>query len=432
MAFSLPKDSLSLLKSGIWLYLILLLFEGALRKWILPNLAGPLALIRDPLVLLLLYLALKKGFLKVNGYLILAIVLGIIAMGTTFLFGHGNVAVCIYGARIILLYFPLIFVIGNVFDKGDLLKIGNALLYIAIPMTVLMILQFYSPQSAWVNRGIGGDLGGAGFPGALGYYRPPGTFSFISGLTQFYGLLTTFIFYFWLNHKLVNRTVLILATIGLVAAIPFSISRTLLYQTIIALLFMLFAIGRNSKYLPRILLGGIGAVLIFLALSSTSLLKTPIEAFTSRFEGATKYEGGVSGTLVDRYLGGMLNSFSYTSESHFFGHGLGIGTNAGGKLMTGEKTMLIYAEDEWARLIGESGLLIGLALIFIRVVLGLHLAFSSLKALKQNNLLPWLLLSFCLLLLPNGQWGQPTTLGFSIFVTGLLIASFKDTKNSTL
>ncbi|MRI02117.1 hypothetical protein GH721_16350 [Kriegella sp. EG-1] len=421
-----------LLKQGIWLYIFLLLFEGALRKWFLPALSGPLVLIRDPLVLALLYLAFRRGFLKLNFYLVAMFSVGVLAVGTTFLLGHGNLGVCIYGARIVLLYFPFIFVIGNVLNKEDVLKIGHILLYIAVPMSILMFLQFYSPQSAWVNRGLGGDLEGAGFDGALGYYRPPGTFSFITGLTQFYGLLTTFIFYFWLKPKLVNRTILILATMGLIASIPYSISRTLLYQTIIAILFLLFAVLRESKYLPKIILGGIGVVLLFMALSSTSLLKTPIEAFTSRFEGATKVEGGVSGSLVDRYLGGMVNSISDSAETPFFGHGLGIGTNAGGKLLTGNKVMLIYAEDEWSRLIGESGLILGLAMIFIRVVLGLHLAFSSLKALKQKNVLPWLLLSFCLLLLPNGQWGQPTTLGFSVLVTGLLIASFKDTKNSTI
>jgi hypothetical protein len=34
----------------IWLYLVLWLIEGGLRRWFLPGLATPLLLIRDPLV----------------------------------------------------------------------------------------------------------------------------------------------------------------------------------------------------------------------------------------------------------------------------------------------------------------------------------------------------------------------------------------------
>ncbi|HEY4284826.1 MAG TPA: hypothetical protein VGM62_17320, partial [Chthoniobacterales bacterium] len=35
----------------IWLYFWLLLVEGALRKWLLPDLSNPLLVIRDPVAL---------------------------------------------------------------------------------------------------------------------------------------------------------------------------------------------------------------------------------------------------------------------------------------------------------------------------------------------------------------------------------------------
>ncbi|WP_051638168.1 hypothetical protein [Maribacter sp. Hel_I_7] len=415
-----------LIKIGIWTYLFLLLFEGALRKWFLPFLSGPLALIRDPLALLLILMALKNGFLKLNIYIVSTVFITTIAVATTFLVGHGNLGVSIYGARILLIQFPLIFVIGNVLNYKDVIKMGRVFIWIAIPMTMLMILQFYSPQTAWVNRGLGGDLEGAGFSGALGFYRPPGTFSFISGLTQFYGVAACFIMYFWFKQQEINRYILILATLGLLAAIPFSISRTLLYQTIITVFFMVIAAFHKSKYIPKIIFGFAGFVALFMILINTGFLATPLEAFTSRFEGATKYEGGVSGTIIDRYLGGMVNAVTGTADNPFFGHGIGIGTNAGGKLLTGDKVMLIYAEDEWARLIGESGLLLGLVMIFIRIGLSIQLTIASYKRLRIGNMLPWLLLSFCLTIIPNGQWGQITTLGFATFSTGILIASFNN------
>src|SRR3984893_17277631 len=44
---------LTALRRLIWLYFWVLIFEGALRKWIVPSLSHPLLIIRDPLVLLI-------------------------------------------------------------------------------------------------------------------------------------------------------------------------------------------------------------------------------------------------------------------------------------------------------------------------------------------------------------------------------------------
>jgi hypothetical protein len=39
------------LRQLLWLYFWLLIFEGALRKWLLPGLSTPLLLVRDPVAL---------------------------------------------------------------------------------------------------------------------------------------------------------------------------------------------------------------------------------------------------------------------------------------------------------------------------------------------------------------------------------------------
>ena len=51
-AFAEEKRSIDL-RRMIWRYFVLLIGEGALRKWILPSLGAPLLVIRDPLVLLI-------------------------------------------------------------------------------------------------------------------------------------------------------------------------------------------------------------------------------------------------------------------------------------------------------------------------------------------------------------------------------------------
>lgn len=419
-------DPNALLKKGIWLYFFLLIFEGALRKWILPGLATPLLVVRDPLALWLVYTTWRRNLLPANGYLTGMVIVGVFGIFTAVLLGHGSLAVAIYGARILLIHFPLMFVIGRIFTLEDVKEMGKVTLWIAIPMAVLIALQFYSPQSAWVNRGVGGDTEGAGFNGgAFGYFRPPGTFSFTTGNTLFFSFAACFILYFWLNPNGINRLVLIAATAGLLASIPLSISRSLLFQVLISVLFVMIASVRKPKYLKAMLLATMGIIVALAVLSNTEFFQTATKAFTARFEMASDTEGGLKGTLVDRFLGGMLGAISDSTKQPFFGYGIGMGTNVGSKLLTGETAFLI-AEGEWGRLVGEMGALLGIIVILLRIGFVAKLGIASYQQILQNNLLPWILLSFGILTITQGQWAQPTALGFSTLIGGLIIAALRD------
>ncbi|WP_237144076.1 hypothetical protein [Pontibacter pamirensis] len=418
------KSDLLLLRRGVWLYFFLLLFEGALRKWFLPGLATPLLIVRDPLALWLVLSVWQKGLLPSNIFMAGMITVGVLGMFTAVFVGHGNIFVALYGARIFFIHFPFIFVIGRVFNRADVLKLGKYTLWIAIPMTVLIALQFYSPQSAWVNRGVGGDLSGAGFGGAMGYFRPPATFSFTNGTTLFYGLVACFVFYFWFQLKGINRLVLIVATVALLAAIPLSISRTLFFQVIISLIFSIVAASRDSRYFGRMVLSCLAGFITLAILSQTIFFQTATEAFFARFDSANKQEGGLDGVLFDRYLGGLIGALTNSSEIPFFGYGLGMGTNVGSMLLAGKQVFLI-AEEEWARTVGELGPLLGLSVIALRLGLSIKLTQACYYKLNQNNILPWMLLSLGLLTIPQAQWAQPTSLGFSVLIAGLIIASLR-------
>lgn len=260
----MQDKQLDYLKTGIWIYIYLLIFEGALRKWFLPGLATPLLVVRDPVAFLLLFYGIFWGKWRPNTYVMLGILLTLIGLVFTLLTGHGNLFVGLYGARIMLLHFPLIFLIGKVFTYQDVTNIGRHLLVIGIGMTVLMALQFYSPQSAWVNRGVAGDMSGSGFSGAGGFYRVPGTFSFTNGLVSFYALVLPFILYFLIGKGLkVNKNMLYLCAVAYLVAIPMSISRTMFFQTFVSILFLVVFSVNNPKVIIRVLLG-VG--LVFLSL----------------------------------------------------------------------------------------------------------------------------------------------------------------------
>jgi hypothetical protein len=413
------------LKAAIWLYLILLIFEGALRKWFLPTLSTPLLVVRDPIALWIFFKARQRGYLKFNGLSFLMILSGAISFLTAMTIGHGNLMVAIFGARLYIVQFPLIFAIGQILDWEDVIKMGRVLLWISLPMTVLAGLQFFSPQSAWVNRGLGGDTGGVGFSGALGYFRPPGTFSFTTGLVQFYGLVAAYLFYFWLHPRHITKFLLMAATGCLLIAVPLSISRSLFFEVFLSITFSLVAAWRRPKYIGAMLGGGIVIFLILLVLQNQSFFATSTKAFTYRFTGANEAEGGVNGVFLDRFLGGMISAVQNAPNMPFFGYGIGMGTNVGSQLLTGEMSFLI-AEQEWGRIIGEQGLLLGFIVIIARVATAVKLTRDSVYYLKKKDALAWMLLSFSIILILQSQWGQPTTLGFAVLSAGLVVAAMNE------
>ncbi len=416
---------------GVWIYFLLLIFEGALRKWVLPGLAGPLLIVRDPVAIVMILYAWYWNLFPTVSYVTWMVIISMISIFTTLFIGHGNLSVTLYGARTLLIHFPFIFLIGSVFDESDVHKMGKVLIWISIPMALLLGMQFFSPQSAFVNRGVGGDLAGSGFSGAMGYFRPTATFSFTNGTVLFFSFVASYLFYFWLKPNQMPKIVLMAATAGLMVAIPFSISRGLGITVAVMLIFVLVAVSRKPKFLGQILVGGFGFLIAISLLSNAEFFQTSTEVFMNRFDNAAEVEGGLEGTLVDRYLGGMVEAIYESTALPFFGLGLGLGTNAGSMMISGTRSFII-SEGEWGRIVGEMGALLGIGVIFMRLSLSYKTALESYKRLVSGDILPWMLLSFALLVFPQGQWAQPTNLGFSTMIMGLLIASFNKAKDKTV
>ena len=417
------------LKFWVWVYFILLIFEGALRKWILPQLAEPLLVIRDPVAIWIIYKAVAEGYWKPGPLINIILLITVLSVIMALIIGHGNIYVALYGFRITAIHFPLIFTIGSILDSEDVVKMGKVTLWLTIGMTLLVGLQFFSPQSAWVNRGIGGDLSGSGFGGAAGFYRVPGTFSFTNGLAFYYGLATAFIIYFWMNNKKqVSKFLLILSTIALLAAIPLSISRTVLFQIAVTIVFCIAISQRNPGVLARIFGIGIVSAILLVLLNNFTFFQTATQAFTERFTSANNIEGGMEGVFVDRFLGGMYKAIMDESFA-FWGNGLGLGTNAGAKIITGKRGFLI-SEGEWGRIIGEMGLILGLMVIIIRGGVVFKLLVDSWRSVKRDNILPWILLSFGMFMILQSPWAQPTTLGFSVLAGGLILAATREVSSN--
>ena len=182
------------LRQLLWLYFWLLIFEGALRKWILPGLSNPLLLVRDPVALLALWwgwplLQHRRWRLWLQSLLFI----GVVAFFLAITVGHGDIPTALYGTRVMVLQLPLIFVFASVFNRNDVLRFAWVFLWLSIPMTLLLAAQSNLPDTHILNVAPGGE-GSAAFQGALGRSRPPGVFTFISGVVSFYSLPASSLF----------------------------------------------------------------------------------------------------------------------------------------------------------------------------------------------------------------------------------------------
>jgi hypothetical protein len=429
---------------AIWLFTIIVLFEGACRKWIFPSANYLFLVIRDPIVIWVVFQGIRLKLLK-NTLSVFMMVLGIIAFTTTMLFGHQNIVVALYGLRISLLYFPFIYICANVILRKQILLIGKLLIIVLVPIVALTVIQFLSPQSDWVNRGVGGDMEGAGFRGgALGYYRPPGIFSIIAGLTDYYGITFGFLLYFWFDRNAatqvgLNKSILVMAAMAYLISIPVSISRTHFFQTGYILLFSAIVLFRKPAMFKKmvfiislIIVGGI----VLYSQRDSSLF---VEVFLIRFNGANESQGGAFNDMLNRSFGWALRAIS--SDVPFWGYGDGYFTNVGLKLIkggtnaenfTGDIAKVVDAtEMEWGRILCESGILLGGLVIFTRWLMAVQIFHKVWKGIKVGQSLGWFLAPCAIYMLIILQIKSAYHLGFMALACMLALGACR-TNNERL
>lgn len=412
-----------LIKHLIWLYVILLIFEGALRKWVLPSLSDPILIIRDPVAVAIYLLAFATGRFPMNGFVVTTFAFAAASIMASLIGGQTNLLVLAYGLRINYGHLPLIWVMAQVLTRKDVERLGCFILLVAIPMTALMVLQFKSPVNALINRGIGSEEGGQIY-GAMGRIRPPGFFSFITGPQAFFPLVAAFFLYQASSRRRLWWPLLIAAGLSVLIALPVSISRTAMLATAIVGIVFVLSMGRagvslGSHFRTLVTLGIVGVVVSFLPIFGEGR-----EVFMSRWEtAASGSDGDAWGSITGRILGGFIQPLHSAAQAPFFGRGIGVGSNVGARLLSGRVGFLL-AEDEWSKIFQELGAILGGAFILFRVYLVAYLLLRSLQALYgQRDNLPILIWSACAFPIALNQWAPPTLLGFVVVGAGLLLAS---------
>ncbi len=412
----------------IWTYFWLLLFEGALRKWVVPSLSNPLLIVRTPVAIAIYWLAFQARIFPFNRWVLACVLLAFVSLFAGLYVLQDTPAVALFGFQADFLHLPLIFVIPCVFDREDVRRIGFWTLVMCLPMALLMVLQYQASPSAWINAGAG--IGSSQIDAGGGHIRPAGTFSYILGPAFFFPLAATFLLTCQFLNMRYPRWLLVASTLSLLIGAAVSSSRTLAASVGIVLVCALVAglflqpVMASSRLLIRMLAAcsviGVAAFLVI----QLPVFNKGLQTFNDRIQGSGKTEGGTQG-FVNRGMRGFTEPLEFLADTPLLGRGLGMGTNAGSTLITGGQATYLLAEGEWTRVILESGPIVGGVYLLLRVLLGLWLGGMAVQASRHGNTLPFLIFACCLPPLLTGQFGQPTELGFAVFGAGLTLAAMR-------
>ena len=416
------------LRRLIWLYLLLLIFEGAFRKWIVPQLSSPLLLIRDPVVVVIYVLALRARLFPQNIFMSTLAIIAILSWATGIivllpLYSLPTIILVTgYGIRSDFLHLPLIFIIPAVLNLEDVRRVGRWTIIGMIPMAFLMAWQFASSPEAFVNRAAGVGEGLQIQVGG-GKIRPPGVFSFVSGTVYYLSAVAAFLLHAALA-KLPYRTWLLSASgAALIVGLGVSGSRSTIIAVALVVasvaVILLIRPGLVNKFWRHLLL----AAVVIWGITYIPIFQEGLRILSDRFaEAAEISETSVIGGLVRRVVFGFTEALQIISSVPLGGFGLGVGTNGGAAFLTGEASFLL-AENEWSRILLESGPILGLAFVLWRCALAVKIGWFAVRQVREGNTLPLFLFSAGVFLVLQGPFGQPTSLGFAVVLAGLCLAA---------
>ncbi|HEY1583100.1 MAG TPA: hypothetical protein VGF73_08380 [Chthoniobacterales bacterium] len=409
----------------LWLYLWLLVFEGAFRKWIVPQLSAPLLLVRDPVAILIYILALRARVFPHNAWIVILEIIALAswATGIIVLLPYFPIQTIIfvtgYGVRSNFLHLPLIFIIPAVFNLEDVKRIGWWTIVGMIPMALLMAMQFAASPDSILNIAAGGE--GTQMQAGGGKIRPPGVFSFISGTVYYASAAAAFLLHAVLE-RLPYQTWLLYGSGGaLILALGVSGSRSAVLAVVVVVaslgVILLVRPTLVDKFGRHLFL----AVMLLWAMSYLPIFRQGIGILSDRFTESAD-EISVVGGLVDRTLGGFTEGLMVVNRVPLGGYGLGVGTSGGASFLTGQASFLL-AENEWSRILLESGPILGLAFLIWRCAITFKIGIFSIRQVRVGNTMPLFLFSAGLFVVLQGPFGQPTSLGFAVVFAGLCLAA---------
>lgn len=415
--------------------LLIVVFEGAIRKWISPAFTNPMVLLRDTLALYGLYWAIKTG--KMNSRQVGAKVLW---LWSAFVLVWGLIQVIvnqpspivyIIGIRFWLLYLWFAYAAAVSMTQDDFRYICKTLFWLLLVMAPLAVVQFSLPPSAFLNKQVGGDVEKV-FLVIAGVVRTTGTFTFTIGYTTLIAMISPFVLSaqapgtkLWGSRWAPKILLLTLAVATIVSgsrAALIMFGAMFLAYFYISIHFDKASLNSRRKSSKKKSILMLTGVILMLSIVPY-IFSDAVDVSAERFESASQSED-----ITERIITIFLGESAVYEDLPILGAGIGAGTNFASALATGERSFML-AETEVARTILEGGLLgyafIGLKLIVI--IFGLIISLRIAK--KTGNTLPLLIwIALVVALLTWSIIGQLTVnaIGYLFLSLGLASLRFKD------
>ena len=304
---------------GLGIFLFLLVYDGAIRKWLVNSAEQLVFITKDVLLVALIMVALSRGTrtmcAKIPSFVQLPLWLYVIwVVGEAVNPNLPNLLVGIWGGKSHLLYAGLILLVPCAFvNLDDLFKtVSRIYPWIVVPVCGLAFLQLMFPADSIINQQVRGGIDSIAHFGETNLVRVAGTFSYISGMAAFVQVIVLLgvALFLWGAR---SRFFLLGLGFALVT-LPATGSRGVVVISAVGGVMMILAglLGRITT--ARIAIRAIG-VLAVLMVVSLVVQDTAWQALAERAAGSRGDEG--------RAITAFTNAFDHMDQAGLIGFGAG-------------------------------------------------------------------------------------------------------------
>jgi len=345
---------------------VLLVFEGALRKWAFPWAQAYIYFVKDA-ILLAAYLgfildsrrnlpALKDAGLIKTGLLV-CFVWGCIEVLNP---NSPSILVGLIGLKAYFLYVPLAFILPYAIKSREhLFVLIRRYLIVAIPVAVLGFIQIIAgPESSlntYVQQSEDATPDMVAYFGHENFVRTSGTFSFISGYTAFLTFVAFLAIGYNMAHgwRVKNNIIPLLALSLLIGAMFTTGSRAPVFYLLAASPVILWY-SATTGILSRQAVMRLCLILPIVAILALNASPRAFEAFMERTE-----EANTRGETLERFFLPLNQTLSVLSDVPALGTGIGTSHPAALSLMGARFPWWLphgtVTEDEISRVMVEQG-----------------------------------------------------------------------------
>ena len=372
--------------------MLVIILEGAMRKWVATASSLPLVLLRDVLALLLIFNAWRFGYFRRQKAIVTTMALwscAVLGWGLLQLTaGESSPVLLVIGLRFWLLYTWFAVAAAASMTESDFRIAILVAVWTMVLMAPLAVLQHFSPVGARINAQTeGGDEEGV-FVAVTGVVRTTGTFTFTAGFGYFMGLMAPLVLGMLSATKFVPRQYLVSIVVFMAFAVGTMVSGSRTAVVNAGAMFGLYLVGRLvfSKLRDKPAAAAAAVMAVLLVGVFALFFREAIDVTQTRFAQASEAENFTE--RVTSIFVGDTNNFS---QMDWLGRGIGMGSNLATFVQFGNTNFFPLAESEGSRILLEGGLL-GVAYIILKLaVIGIGLVRSLWISKLSHSTFPALL-----------------------------------------